>query len=232
MSSSTQQTVPLNGHAEESVSSDGMGDIVEMQTISEGEDLEQQSQAGSQERDEDEEGSSAGSTDGILPFEEDNDEDDFKEPKKSLARRALLFGLLTMQSYGVVYGDLGTSPIYVYQTTYNEYGTSEPIEDDDVLGIQCLVAYLLIVIAMVKYCIFVMAADRNGDGGILSLVSLIPPDYMEDKKKRKQYPKFYSIIKMCCIVLSFVGAAFLIGDGGITPSISVLSAIEGLNVVW
>ncbi len=217
--------------AEESVSGDVMGDIVEMQAISEGEDLEQQSQVSSQKRDEDEEGSSAGSTDGILPFEEDND-DDFKEPKKSLARRALLFGLLTMQSYGVVYGDLGTSPIYVYQTTYNEYGTSEPIEDDDVLGIQCLVAYLLIVIAMVKYCIFVMAADRNGDGGILSLVSLIPPDYMEDKKKRKQYPKFYSIIKMCCIVLSFVGAAFLIGDGGITPSISVLSAIEGLNVVW
>jgi KUP system potassium uptake protein len=120
-----------------------------------------------------------------------------------------------LAALGIVYGDLGTSPLYTYQAIVGTVGGHPSVED--ALGLLSLVVWSLIVIVSVKYCVFVMRADNHGEGGILALMALVT-----GKAGRASG---------ALIVAGLFGAALIYGDGIITPSISVLSALEGINVV-
>src|SRR5688572_8105565 len=124
--------------------------------------------------------------------------------------------ILSLSALGVVYGDIGTSPLYaIRECFYGEYGV-EPVHDN-ILGVLSLVFWSLIFVISIKYLIVVMRADNEGEGGILALMELVLPN-------RKKW--HYSLV----LILGLFGAALLYGDGMITPAISVLSAVEGLNV--
>ncbi|NBC23227.1 MAG: potassium transporter Kup [Gammaproteobacteria bacterium] len=123
---------------------------------------------------------------------------------------------LTLAALGVVYGDIGTSPLYaVRECFYSEYGVA-PTEAN-VLGVLSLVFWSLILVISVKYLVFVLRADHYGEGGILALMELV----RRPLKGRT---------RTAVMALGLFGAALLYGDGMITPAISVLSAIEGLEV--
>jgi KUP system potassium uptake protein len=117
---------------------------------------------------------------------------------------------------GIVYGDLGTSPLYTYQTIVGAVGGHPSVAD--ALGLLSLVVWALIITISVKYCLFVMRADNHGEGGILALMSLVTSGRTSRGKGM-------------LIVMGLFGAALIYGDGIITPAISVLSALEGVNVV-
>jgi KUP system potassium uptake protein len=116
-----------------------------------------------------------------------------------------------------VYGDLATSPLYTFSAIFSE----QPTEIDN-LGALSLIIYSIISIVTIKYALFVLQVDNEGEGGILALTALLPDYKWEDG--RAKY-----IGKECCVFLSIVGAAFVLGDSVITPPISVLSAIEGIG---
>ncbi len=127
--------------------------------------------------------------------------------------------LLTLGALGVVYGDIGTSPLYAFRESLSEaYGIV--VDRANVLGVVSLIFWSLIVVITVKYLVFVMRADDHGEGGILALTSLITP---RDPDRRSRRWKL--------ILVGLFGTALLYGDGMITPSISVLSAVEGLEIV-
>jgi KUP system potassium uptake protein len=117
---------------------------------------------------------------------------------------------------GVVFGDLGTSPLYTLQTVVQAAGGQ--FTPQSALGVLSLVFWTLIVTVSIKYCLFVMRADNRGEGGILALMSLIGANGFK--------PGFRVLTGM-----GLLGAALIYGDGVITPAISVLSALEGVNVV-
>jgi KUP system potassium uptake protein len=118
----------------------------------------------------------------------------------------------------VVFGDLGTSPLYALRESFHsEYGLAPT--HANVLGILSLILWSLILVISVKYLLFVMKADNRGEGGIIALTALVAP-HMESPRGRRAI----------LVLLGLFGAALLYGDGMITPSISVLSAIEGLEV--
>jgi len=119
----------------------------------------------------------------------------------------------SLTALGVVYGDIGTSPLYVYPTLTKAVGHFDAA---DALGSLSLVLWTLVIIVSVKYALFVMRADNRGEGGILALMSLTQAKW----RGRNRY----------LLVIGLVGAALLYGDGIITPAISVLSAVEGLKV--
>jgi KUP system potassium uptake protein len=121
---------------------------------------------------------------------------------------------LTVAALGVVFGDIGTSPLYALRECLRpDHGL--PIDTATVLGVLSLLVWSLVLIVNVKYVIFVMRADNRGEGGILALVALIP--------SRARGP--------AVMALGIAGAALLYGDGIITPAISVLAAVEGLEVI-
>ncbi|HEX3761148.1 MAG TPA: KUP/HAK/KT family potassium transporter [Kofleriaceae bacterium] len=131
------------------------------------------------------------------------------EPAGEASSHTRLFPL-AVGALGVVFGDIGTSPLYTLQMAGAESGSIE-----DILGVLSLIFWGLTVVIGVKYLAFIMRADNRGEGGILALLALIP-----ECSKRLDW-----------ITLMIVaGAALLFGDGIITPSISVLSAIEGLKL--
>ena len=117
---------------------------------------------------------------------------------------------------GVVFGDLGTSPLYTLQTVVQ--ATGGQFTPQSALGVLSLMFWTLIVTISIKYCLFVMRADNHGEGGILALMSLIGANGFT--------PGFRLLTGM-----GLLGAALIYGDGVITPAISVLSALEGVNVV-
>src|SRR6202790_3590263 len=121
-----------------------------------------------------------------------------------------------LSALGVVFGDLGTSPLYALQTVVQ--ATGGRFTSHSALGVLSLIVWTLIVTISIKYCLFVMRADNRGEGGILALMSLIGANGFR--------PGFTVLTGM-----GLVGAALIYGDGVITPAISVLSALEGLNVV-
>ena len=125
----------------------------------------------------------------------------------------LVFGAL-----GVVFGDIGTSPLYAVAQCFRELHTKTPAPAD-VLGILSLVFWSLMLVVCVKYVTFVLRADFNGEGGTLALLGLL-------REKGRPVVRPLSWI----VMLVFFGSALLYGDGVITPSISVLSAVEGLKV--
>jgi KUP system potassium uptake protein len=117
---------------------------------------------------------------------------------------------------GVVFGDLGTSPLYTLQTVVQ--ATGGQFTPQSALGVFSLIFWTLIVTISIKYCVFVMRADNSGEGGILALMSLIGANAFT--------PGLRILTGM-----GLLGAALIYGDGVITPAISVLSALEGVNVV-
>jgi KUP system potassium uptake protein len=125
--------------------------------------------------------------------------------------------ILCLGALGVVYGDIGTSPLYALRECFHGPHAVSPTRDN-VLGVLSLIFWSLIIVISVKYLVFVMRADNKGEGGILALMSLVRP---ERSKAAKRW---------FLTVLGLFGAALLYGDGIITPAISVLSAVEGLNI--
>ena len=121
---------------------------------------------------------------------------------------------------GVVYGDIGTSPLYALKECFDPfYGI--PFNAENIYGLLSLVFWALTLVVTVKYLIFILRADNKGEGGIMALLALVLPTFKDEKKKHLQ-----TIITFSGII----GAALLYGDGVITPAISVLSAVEGLEI--
>ncbi|TPO07523.1 potassium transporter Kup [Mesorhizobium sp. B1-1-5] len=132
------------------------------------------------------------------------------ETERQHSTKVLMLGAL-----GVVYGDIGTSPIYAFREAL--HASSSSVARYDVLGVLSLIVWALTIIVTIKYVAFVLRADNKGEGGTLSLMSLA----------RSAYPPGSRLI----LVIGLCGAALFFGDSIITPAISVLSAVEGLKVV-
>lgn len=127
---------------------------------------------------------------------------------------------LALGALGVVYGDIGTSPLYAIKEAFTEHSHEMTIDSINVYGISSLAFWSLIIIISLKYLMFVMRADNHGEGGILALTALVMP-------KRGEHGRRTSAL----VTLGIFGTALLYGDGIITPAISVLSAVEGLQEV-
>ncbi len=126
---------------------------------------------------------------------------------------------LVVAALGVVFGDIGTSPLYALKECFSGEHGAKPTPDN-ILGVLSLMIWSLIGVVAFKYVSFVMRADNDGEGGILALLALLP-------EKNKHSPRGAG---GPLVLLALFGAALLYGDGTITPAISVLSAVEGLNV--
>ncbi|CAN4097072.1 unnamed protein product [Withania somnifera] len=158
---------------------------------------------------------------------------------------------LAFQSVGVIYGDIGTSPLYVFESTF----TDKIGHKDDILGVLSLIIYTIILVPMTKYVFIVLWANNNGDGGAFALysllcryakVSLIPNQEPEDRElshysldipsnhirraqrirhslEKSKFAKFFLVF------LAILGTSMVIGDGVLTPCISVLSAVSGIK---
>ncbi|HTH16199.1 MAG TPA: KUP/HAK/KT family potassium transporter, partial [Magnetospirillum sp.] len=125
---------------------------------------------------------------------------------------------LSLAAIGVVYGDIGTSPLYTLKECFGgEHGLT--VNPANVLGIASLVFWALVIVVTLKYVLFVMRADNRGEGGILALLALAMHSSHADKRRMGPV-----------MVLGLFGAALFFGDGIITPAISVLSAVEGLEI--
>lgn len=120
---------------------------------------------------------------------------------------------LILSALGVVYGDIGTSPLYAMRACLQGL----PINLTDVLGVLSLIFWSLIIVISIKYLVFVFRADNNGEGGVLALLALL-------KQKQTKYEHLFYL-------LAIFGAGLIIGDGMLTPAISVTSAIEGLEII-
>ena len=120
---------------------------------------------------------------------------------------------------GVVFGDIGTSPLYTLGVAAKAASPTGTVAPDAVLGIVSLIFWSLIVVISIKYATLIMRADNHGEGGILALLALISPRRAKQSRQRA-----------IMIVIGLIGACLLYGDGAITPAISVLSAIEGIKV--
>ncbi|MGN6519831.1 MAG: potassium transporter Kup [Dokdonella sp.] len=127
--------------------------------------------------------------------------------------RALVLGAI-----GVVYGDIGTSPLYTIKQTFGVHGA--PPTTANVLGVLSLVFWSLILVVSVKYAGFIMRADNKGEGGIMALTALAQRSVRSSQRAR-----------WWIVVLGLFGAALFFGDGVITPAISVLGAVEGMEVL-
>ncbi|KAG6426673.1 hypothetical protein SASPL_110900 [Salvia splendens] len=158
---------------------------------------------------------------------------------------------LAFQSVGIIYGDIGTSPLYVFDSSFD--GSIK--HKDDILGVLSLIIYTFVLIPMIKYVFIVLWANDNGDGGTFALyslicryakVGLIPNDQPEDRQlsnyrldtpsnqlrraqKIKHALERSLTAKIILFLATILGTAMVIGDGVLTPSISVLSAVEGIK---
>ncbi len=132
------------------------------------------------------------------------------------APRAPRLAIASLTSLGIVFGDLGTSPLYTLQTVVQAMGGH--FTPESALGVLSLIVWTLIITVSVKYCLMVMRADNHGEGGILALMSLVGPRSLQGRRR-------------WILFMGLLGAALIYGDGVITPAISVLSALEGVDVV-
>jgi KUP system potassium uptake protein len=122
---------------------------------------------------------------------------------------------LTLASIGVVYGDIGTSPLYAFRVAVTAAAESGPVTRDLVLGVLSLIVWALVIVVTIKYVLVLLRSDNNGEGGTLSLTALATRAL-----GRRSY----------LLLLGIIGAAMFLGDSVITPAISVLSAVEGLEL--
>ncbi|MFD3166829.1 potassium transporter Kup [Herpetosiphon sp. NSE202] len=126
--------------------------------------------------------------------------------------------LLSLSALGIVYGDIGTSPLYAMRESFHA-GHGLALTPANILGVVSLIFWALVTVVTIKYLIFIVKADNRGEGGILALTALATP-----------IKQIGTTGKKWVVLLGVFGAALLYGDGIITPAISVLSSIEGLNV--
>ena len=127
---------------------------------------------------------------------------------------------LSMAALGIVYGDIGTSPIYAFKECFAP-GHGAPVSTSNVLGVVSLILWSLLLIVTVKYLVYVLRADNKGEGGILALLSLAFPEAKTGHRSR---------LAKSFAAIGIGGACLLYGDGIITPAISVLGAVEGLKM--
>ena len=125
----------------------------------------------------------------------------------------------TIGALGVVYGDIGTSPLYALKEAAKAATHGGPLTHAAILGVVSLILWALILIISLKYALLILRADNRGEGGIVALLALLSARNARPGTWRAQL-----------LVVGLIGAALLYGDGAITPAISVLSAIEGLKV--
>src|SRR5687767_13760241 len=133
---------------------------------------------------------------------------------RSPSRSSLPF--LALTALGVVYGDIGTSPLYAIRYCFSG-AHALPVSRENVLGVLSLIFWTLIMLVSLKYLLYVLRADNEGEGGVLALMALAT----RGARRKASTP----------IALGLFGAALLYGDAMITPAISVLGAVEGLLVV-
>ena len=128
--------------------------------------------------------------------------------------------ILSLTALGIVYGDIGTSPLYAFRDAFSgKHGF--PASQENVYGVLSLITWALIGIVTIKYLILVVKADNRGEGGMMSLLALVLQHERRADDKRK---------RGVLVLLALFGTALLFGDGMITPAVSVLSAVEGLKV--
>lgn len=156
-----------------------------------------------------------------MPSPSDANEDSAEDIKQQshfgwLNKKTLLFAF---GSIGVVFGDIGTSPLYTIKECFHGKHAIAP-DPANILGVLSLVFWSMIFVVSVKYVIFILRADNHGEGGIFALLGLFPGS-------AKSLPRYMAPVLLFAGIL---GAGLLYGDGVITPAISVLSAIEGLEV--
>lgn len=132
------------------------------------------------------------------------------------ARKAM--HVMVVGAIGVVFGDIGTSPLYTFSEAFSDQH-GMPVTTFNVLGILSLVLWSLLIVVALKYITFIMRADNEGEGGIMAMMALA-------QRATRQYPRTRKLV----ILAAVLGAALFFGDGVITPSITVLSAVEGLEV--
>ncbi|RYY00604.1 potassium transporter Kup [bacterium] len=128
--------------------------------------------------------------------------------------------VLALAALGVVYGDIGTSPLYAIKECFHGIHAIQ-LSKENVFGVLSLAVWSLTIVICIKYLIFVMRADNRGEGGMFALLALIPTDKTKISKRTR------SVVGMAALL----GASLLYGDGVITPTMSVLSAVEGLEVI-
>ncbi|HVX04237.1 MAG TPA: potassium transporter Kup [Rhodanobacteraceae bacterium] len=132
------------------------------------------------------------------------------------ARKAM--HVMVLGAIGVVFGDLGTSPLYTFSEAFSDQH-GMPVTTFNVLGVLSLVLWTLLIVVALKYITFIMRADNKGEGGIMAMMALA-------QRATRQYPRTRRLVVLAAVL----GAALFFGDGVITPSITVLSAVEGLGV--
>ena len=120
---------------------------------------------------------------------------------------------------GIVFGDIGTSPLYTLQVAVKAASPDGVITPAAVLGIVSLIFWSLIIVISIKYASLIMRASNHGEGGILALVAMLCPKSAKPNRRRA-----------IMLIIGLVGATLLYGDGAITPAISVLSALEGIKL--
>jgi KUP system potassium uptake protein len=131
---------------------------------------------------------------------------------------------LSIGALGVVYGDIGTSPLYTIRECFSgEHGVA--VSTGNVLGVLSLVFWALTLIVVLKYVVLVLRADHNGEGGILALLALVTEQRSHPSKGESGHKRF-----LILMILALFGFSLLLGEGMITPAISVLGALEGLDV--
>ncbi|MBV8497031.1 MAG: KUP/HAK/KT family potassium transporter [Gammaproteobacteria bacterium] len=127
--------------------------------------------------------------------------------------------LASLACMGVVFGDIGTSPLYTLNVAAKAASAGGNVAPEAVLGIVSLIFWSLIIVISIKYAILIMRADNHGEGGILALLALVSP-------RRARESRRHAVM----VLIGLVGATLLYGDGALTPAISVLSAVEGLKI--
>jgi KUP system potassium uptake protein len=126
---------------------------------------------------------------------------------------------VALAALGVVFGDIGTSPLYAMATIFHVDGGRVPVDQDAIYGVLSLIVWAVTIIVSLKYLTCIMRADNDGEGGIMALIALIQRVGLRSRQA-----------KWALVSLGIFGAALFYGDGMITPAISVLSAVEGLEV--
>lgn len=126
---------------------------------------------------------------------------------------------LALGALGIVYGDIGTSPLYTLKEVFAPSAHQLPASPENILGILSLVLWSLIIVVSIKYVVFVMRADNRGEGGIMALIALALREAGDNPRRQR-----------LIMLIGILGACMFYGDGMVTPAISVLSAVEGLEV--
>lgn len=127
---------------------------------------------------------------------------------------------LALAALGIVFGDIGTSPLYAFEQVFSNGAHSVPIAETNIFGVLSLFFWSLMMVVTLKYVFFIMRADNHGEGGIMALMALA-------LSKSETLPSLHKSL----LILGLIGASFFYGDGVITPAISVLSAVEGLELI-